>query len=101
MANGDSSGNDTAEVPEHLKNVILGAIKARVGDARCEMCGHTNWTLNTALVSPQFVSWPHKGKSIGIDFARVHPCVMLHCGNCGNSKMHSLHYLGVHIAGVN
>lgn len=60
---------------------------------RCEVCGGGEFVLNPFLASPRFIAIEPDGLT-AIDYSASHPCIVAHCSDCGNTKFHSLHFLG-------
>ena len=60
-------------------------------DFRCEVCGTQDWGVNTSLATPTFVKYDGDDAVYAHDV--THPCFVLHCTTCGNSKFFSVHLI--------
>lgn len=81
-------------MPDHVGQALVELLGAKFGDRGCEMCGADKWTVNPSLATPGLVSADYDELAFGSTAARVHPCAMVHCTDCGNTKLLSLHHLG-------
>lgn len=80
----------TPEVGQRLTAIL----QQKIGESPCEMCGNKRWLVASNFVSPALLSVDFRGNQFGTLMAKLHPCAMVQCSNCGNTKLHSLHYLG-------
>ncbi len=91
---------DGAEVVWHESlsdkegEALTALLNEKFGTLTCEACGHEEWTVNPSLATPEFIAVDFVGKQFGITGEQLHPCAVIHCTNCGNTKLHSLRHMG-------
>lgn len=56
----------------------------------CEICGHTHWRMGEDLVTP--ITFAENGFIFG---GNAYPCVLMMCGNCGNSKTFNAVFMNI------
>lgn len=72
---------------------VLEAVNGKVKDLKCEACGSNNFSINTSLASPLLLYPSPSG--IEVNLQQSHPCALVHCVVCGNTKLFSLGILGI------
>jgi hypothetical protein len=65
-------------------------LREKLPNAKCEMCGAINWSVNTFIVSPALLAFDRKTRMYMPDLGFIHPSLHVVCGTCGNSKLLSL-----------
>lgn len=68
-------------------------ITKKVTPRPCEFCGNAEWSLNEALATPAFLKMGERPDIFVQELGIVHPCAVLQCTNCGNTKLLSLRAL--------
>lgn len=88
--------DDPRALTEFERGKITQALGERVPQPpNCDFCGKNVWALNNRLVTPLMVFIDPEAEQLTQDLSVMHPCVLLQCTHCGNSKFLSLNLLGV------
>ena len=82
---------EEGELSQSEKNRIVSYLDRIAPELRCEVCGQDNWAINDTLASPLMVRGD-QNKSSTIP-SKAHPCAMLHCLVCGNTKFFSMYVI--------
>lgn len=91
MATDALDSNDfTVDQRRRLLELILSKASPQKG---CEWCGGS-WGINARPGSPILLTAATNRLEMKADFATLHPCAILHCRTCGNTKLFSLGTLG-------
>ena len=78
------------------RDLILKTLGEKNIKGPCELCGNPSWTLSNFLISPFPLARMGDGTvSFPLGGAQSHPSILIHCTNCGNTKMLNLGILGL------
>ncbi|MBM0169665.1 hypothetical protein [Altererythrobacter sp. C41] len=97
LAQGQPSANWERHLSAKEGQALTEFLREKIGEHPCEMCGHAGWSVNPSLASPLLLSIDFENRQVGAPMTDLHPCAMIHCAHCGNTKLHSLHHLGFDI----
>lgn len=73
---------------EQRQRIMQLISEAASGLKGCEVCNSNLWSLNERIVSPALLE--PIGAYLHPDYTRIHPCALMQCTRCGNSKYLSL-----------
>jgi hypothetical protein len=91
----DESKLSSKELNETQRAELIKLLTERLGEFKCEACGHDIWTINRRVVSPLMLALTDEGPNyIQADVETAHPSALLHCAKCGNLKFFSMAALG-------
>lgn len=76
------------------RDLVVARLGERGAPRNCDLCGVNQWVVGNGLVAPTPVRRTRNGVRLNLEDA-IAVSALLHCKNCGNTKLLNINLLGL------